>query len=180
MEDMSIPAASPHTPFKWIESAGGPFVIVPAVSAHAWRGVEGEDYEEACAVEDYLGQTAFGPESEKTPAIVVADEPLPATFLPDLRCVLQWSYAPSEQELIDGARSSFPDIDDWHQGPMLEVQGQLIMFDATIPGESLGEEEKLYLSLPPGTYQLQSADFEVGEEVAGRLHAMRVLDPTRS
>lgn len=180
MEDMGTPAELPHHPTKWIESAGGPFVIVHTASGHTWRGVEGDDYDEACLVEDYLGQVEFGPATQKVTGIVVADEPMPATFLPDLQCILQWSYAPSEQALIDGARRSFNGIEDWHQGPVIEVHDQLIMFDATIPGNSLEEVEMLLVSLPAGTYQFQSADFQVGDDVAGRLHAIRPRNPHHS
>ncbi|MEU9498472.1 Imm21 family immunity protein [Streptomyces sp. NPDC048196] len=180
MERMDTPPASAHNPTKWIESTGGPFVLLPATHALDWQGIEGDDYDAACLVEDYLGRVEFGPEDQKVPGIVVADEPLPTTFLPDLQCFLQWSYAPSEQALVDGARSSFHDIDDWHQGPALDVQDQLIVFDATVPGHSLEEAETLPVSLPAGSYRFHTADFEVGDDVAGRLHALRPLDPHRS
>ncbi|MGG2464406.1 Imm21 family immunity protein [Streptomyces sp. RGM 3693] len=177
---METPAESVHSPTKWIESTGGPFVIVPAPHAAVWQGIEGDDYDEACLVEDYVGRVEFGPAAQKVPGIVVADEPLPATFLPDLQCLLQWSYAPSEQALIDGARRSFDGIDNWHQGPVLDVHDPLIMFDATIPGNSLEQAETLSVSLPTGSYQFHTADFEIGDDVAGRLHAIRPLDPYRS
>ncbi|BDM69390.1 hypothetical protein HEK616_28770 [Streptomyces nigrescens] len=180
MEGMDTPVEAASNPAKWIESTGGPFVIVSATHAALWRGIEGEDYDEACLVEDYLGRVEFGPAAQKVPGIVVADEPLPATFLPDLQCLLQWSYAPSAEALIDGAHSSFDRIDDWHQGPVLDIHGQLIMFDATVPGHSLEQAETLPVPLPAGSYQFHTADFEVGDDVAGRLHAIRPLNPHRS
>ncbi|MFE3650677.1 Imm21 family immunity protein [Streptomyces sp. NPDC059152] len=176
-DGMDTPAERGNHPTKWIESTGGPFVIVPAAHAADWQGIEGEDYDEACLVEDYLGRVEFGPAERKVPGIVVADEPLPATYLSDLQCLLQWSCAPSEQALIDGARSSFEGIDDWHRGPVLDVHDQLIMFDATAPGHSLEQGETLPVSLPAGSYRFHTADFEVGGDVAGRLHAIRPLDP---
>ncbi|MFB6440147.1 Imm21 family immunity protein [Streptomyces sp. NPDC056411] len=180
MEGMESPVEAANNPTKWIESTGGPFVIVSDAHAALWQGIEGDDYDEACLVEDYLGRVEFGPDAQKVPAIVVADEPLPATFLSEFQCVLQWSYAPSEEVLIDGARSSFDRIDDWHQGPALDVHGQLIMFDATVPGHSLEQVEVLPISLPAGRYQFYTADFEVGDDVAGRLHAVRPRHPHHS
>ncbi|MGH3312413.1 MAG: Imm21 family immunity protein [Streptomyces sp.] len=168
--------ANPHNPsqdkLRWIESAGCPFIIVNSLQAHGWRGVEGEDYEAACLVEDYLCRVDVGLRGS---GIVVADEPLPATFLPELSCVLQWSYAESDQILIDGAKKSFADIEDWEPGPIIDATGELVMFDASIPGGSLAQDDILSISLRPGTYQFSTADFEVDEETAGRLHSIRAL-----
>ncbi|XTZ14884.1 hypothetical protein ACQSSU_26015 [Micromonospora echinospora] len=44
------------------------------------------------------------------------------------------------------------------------------MFDAVVPGDSLRPDEMLLIALPPGRYQMATADFTVGNDVCGRLH----------
>lgn len=39
----------------WIESAGGPLVVLPLSKMPLRRGIETEDYADACKVEDYAG-----------------------------------------------------------------------------------------------------------------------------
>lgn len=157
---------------KWIESEGGPYIVVPASLVPAWQGVEGDDYDAACEIDDYLGLVTFGT-GNKAVGLVVADEPLPATFLPDLASVLQWSYAPSDAALVNAAQASVDSIAQWHPGPQLDITEPLVMFDATIPGASVTDEEQLRLSPPHGRVQFHTADFESGADIAGRLHTIR-------
>nr|WP_279637270.1 Imm21 family immunity protein [Corallococcus sicarius] len=82
----------------WIESAGGPLVMMPLSVRAAWKGVRGEDYREACAVEDSLGSLAR-PWGD---VLVLGDEPLRTAvlFRPDGPCLLRWMHAPDERRLL--------------------------------------------------------------------------------
>ncbi|MDX3228717.1 Imm21 family immunity protein [Streptomyces sp. ME19-01-6] len=163
----------PRERFHWIESSGGPLVVLPVSHVPGWLGSYGADFDATCEVEEYLGLVRVGaPEREKT-GLVVADEPLPATYIPDLRCVLQWQYAPSESALVSAARQSIEGPLDWQEGPLFELREPVLMFDAAASGGSLTSEESLDLSLPPGRYECFTADYSRGSDVSGRLHQFR-------
>ncbi|RZT81440.1 immunity protein 21 of polymorphic toxin system [Micromonospora violae] len=154
----------------WIESAGGPFVALSASELQYWTGSSGSDYDDACEVDDYLGLLRWGQGARRGIALVVGDEPLPTTFLPDIGCLLQWQYAPSDADLIAAARSAFDAGLRWEEGPIYEFADRLVLIDAAATAESLDRNEMLDLPLVPGRYQCSSAGFSEGGEVAGRLH----------
>jgi hypothetical protein len=100
-------------PLTWIESNGGPLVVLPRALLAAWRGTDdplpGEaieatfrwnpggvatDYDRACDVRDYAGVIAVG----SGEALVLADEPLPTTWLPGHRggVFVRWRFGPDE------------------------------------------------------------------------------------
>ncbi|WP_327234770.1 immunity 21 family protein [Streptomyces sp. NBC_01317] len=161
---------------RWIESSGGPFVVLPASRLTHWLGSNGSDYEAACEVEEYLGLVRVGaPELEAT-GLVVADEPLPAVYIPDLKCVLQWQYAPSESALVSAARRSIEGVLDWQVGPVFDIRDRVVMFDAAASGETLEASEMLELPLPPGKYECFTADYSEGRDTAGRLHQFRPVN----
>ncbi|WP_353962866.1 MULTISPECIES: Imm21 family immunity protein [unclassified Streptomyces] len=162
--------------FRWIESSGGPFVILPVSCLPDWLGSYGEDYDAACEVEEYLGLVRAGTPGSTEEGLVVADEPLPATYIPDLKCVLQWQYASSENELVSAARRSIAGPLDWQRGPQFELRDRLVMFDASASGESLEENEKLELPLTPGRYECFTADYSSGSDISGRLHQFRPIE----
>ncbi|MFI6231371.1 Imm21 family immunity protein [Micromonospora echinospora] len=156
---------------RWIESSGGPFVVLPASQRSVWSGGDGPDYDMACEVDDHLGLVQSAAQSEAL-ALVVADEPLTSAFVDDIGAVLQWQYAPSDEALLSAARHSVESL-DWVAGPTLDVPGELVMFDAVVPGNSLRPDETLLIALPPGRYRTATADFAVGADVCGRLHRFR-------
>ena len=69
--------------------------MMPLSVRAAWKGVSGEDYREACAVEDSLGSLAR-PWGD---VLVLGDEPL----RPDGPCLIRWMYAPDKKRLLEVA-----------------------------------------------------------------------------
>lgn len=160
---------------RWIESSGGPFVVLSLSCVNSWLGSDGADYDAACEVVEYLGLVRTGGLEGPGVGLVVADEPLPAAYISDLQCVLQWQYAPSGDALVSAARRSVEGPLDWQIGPQFEIRDQMVMFDAAASGESLDANEVLDIPLTPGIYECFTADFLYDSDVSGRLHQFRPI-----
>ncbi|MFF8029244.1 Imm21 family immunity protein [Streptomyces sp. NPDC007896] len=60
---------------EWIESGGGPLIVIPEASLSAWRGAGGddwEDYDRACDVDGHVGLIAVG----QSRALVLGFDPV--------------------------------------------------------------------------------------------------------
>ncbi len=99
---MESSAPGPKNAIDWVESTGGPLVLVPRRHASKWRGIETDDYIDACAVDSYLGVVSR-PWGE---AVVLGDEALRTTAITRGADVLlvRWMYAPSSDALTEAAR----------------------------------------------------------------------------
>ncbi|MFD9409780.1 Imm21 family immunity protein [Streptomyces sp. NPDC059989] len=56
----------------WLETEGGPFIVVPRAALPHWSGPEG-DYDRACEVIDFVGVLELPDGAE---ALALGDEPL--------------------------------------------------------------------------------------------------------
>src|SRR5688500_9199880 len=87
---------------RWIESAGGPLIALPETLRDRWRGIENDDYDTACTVEDYLGVVArpWGN------VLVLNDEPLSTAIVaaPNELLLVRWVCAPDEEALLTTVR----------------------------------------------------------------------------
>lgn len=86
---------------KWIESAGGPLVVVPRAVRGNWKGIDADDYKEACEVAEYLGLLT----REWGPVLVLGDEPMRTAVVQrtEGQAIVRWMYAPTEEQLMDAA-----------------------------------------------------------------------------
>jgi hypothetical protein len=91
---------------RWIESDGGPLVMLARSHADSWRGVMGGDYAEAYATEGYTGvvKRAWGD------VVVLNDEPLSTAVIerPEGPAIVRWIHAPEEALLLKVARGFNP------------------------------------------------------------------------
>src|SRR5947209_6469559 len=95
---------------NWIESAGGPLILIPRAVLGQWGGASlqtpmvGDDYGRACAVRDYLGKI---PVSDSF-ALVLGDTPDRNTVLEiePGTAILRWGYADSEEQILDAVRTN--------------------------------------------------------------------------
>lgn len=73
----------------WVQSAGGPLIVVPESSVNAWGGVTKsgavlggpggrDDYDRACEIDGLAGVITVG--ADDADAIVLADEPATTCF----------------------------------------------------------------------------------------------------
>lgn len=90
--------AAPIPMPRWIESAGGPLVVVPAASRACWMGASSRDYGDACVVDEYLGLLSL----DWGAVLVLGDEPLRTTVVPrpEGPAIVRWLHAPAAEELL--------------------------------------------------------------------------------
>lgn len=143
-----------------------------------WTGHRG-DYQQACEVDTATGIVHFGDHVRQRTAIVLWDEPLRTTYLPDHKAFVQWLYSDSEDELIQMVDSQIP-LTVWEGGPSIEVRDRIVLFDAATPGVELISSESLAIQLECGIYRIRTADVESGNRQGARVHQLcRVSDLDR-
>lgn len=169
---------------NWIDSSGGPLLLLPAGLLESWQGIDAPegrvihtesqwdpdgpatDYDRACDVEGYLGKIDVGGGH----ALVLGDEPMATTFLEtdEGGILVRWFQADSEEELLTAVRNldSPPETEEadflqWTEGPLL-------LFDSACPGAEV-EEDRLVVDLPPGTYLVDAGRVELNETTAAVL-----------
>ncbi|GIF48799.1 beta-phosphoglucomutase-like phosphatase (HAD superfamily) [Asanoa ferruginea] len=153
----------------WIDSTGGPLVVVPTSVLPQWRGTgayflansdsdDWGDYGRACAVNGYAGLIPVG----DVQALVLADEPAATTYLADRRAFVRWIHARSEEELI-GLVPQAIEAAAWEPVGEWVVTEPVEMLDSALAGT---EEPRLAITVAPGTYQVRSAYIAPDQETA--------------
>ncbi|MFG3182139.1 Imm21 family immunity protein [Streptomyces nigra] len=94
-----------HSSPVWVESMGGPLIVIPASVVAAWRGCTEsgvmaggatvpDDYDRACEVDDLAGVITVGENGAQ--ALVLAGEPATSCYLPERRASRTgWPWVPS-------------------------------------------------------------------------------------
>ncbi|MFD9359515.1 Imm21 family immunity protein [Streptomyces sp. NPDC060031] len=150
----------------WLETEGGPFIVVPRTALPHWSGTEG-DYDRACEVMEFVGVLALPDGAE---ALVLGDEPLSTAYLPEYRVLVRWCYAQSEDGVADVIRAGLPTA-EWEEGPVLSTTGELVMFDAAYFGTEVGTlTDSTALELGAGLYRVDSASVEPNSSTSFRVH----------
>ncbi|MFD3329499.1 Imm21 family immunity protein [Streptomyces sp. NPDC058701] len=150
----------------WLETEGGPFIVVPRTALLHWSGTDG-DYDRACEVMDIVGVLAL---SDGAEALVLGDEPLSTAYLPEHRVLVRWCYAESEDAVADIIRAGLPTT-DWEEGPVLSTTGELLLFDAAYFGSEAGTlTASTVLELAAGRYRVDSASIEPNDLTSFRVH----------
>jgi hypothetical protein len=94
--------------------------------------------------------------------------------------IVRWMYAESEEGVLRAVRSVPEDV--WEATPHRACVGRggLLLFDSAYPGDSLpntcGDGANvpwLEVAIPPGTYQVDTADYEPDESARLILHRFR-------
>jgi len=139
---------------KWIESAGGPLILMPKSLLPQWGGASretplvGDDYGRACAVTDYLESLPVGAGT----ALVLGDSPdRTCAFESSLgMALLRWGCADSEELLLAAAKKSIATAEVLETLIYEVTEPELVLFDSVYSG--IGAEEFLKLRLEPGEY----------------------------
>jgi hypothetical protein len=148
---------------KWIETTGGPHVLIPQELVVNWKGVTGwfdnadlrdqSDYARACRVSGWLGVVSCGTGS----AVVLSGDVGRVAWLPEAQCFIQWIAGDGENYILDVARNgrllgalSSSDTEEltFSTGP----SGTMHLFDSSESAEA---------STPDG----QTVDFSPGQKV---------------
>jgi hypothetical protein len=175
---------------RWIDSGGGPLLLVPGELRLAWRGTDipeepvvsrfrwagpgtpATDYDRACDVEGYVGIIPVGGGT----ALVLGDAPHSTAWWP-LRSgggiLVRWEYAPSE-ERVEAALEELSGLAWEETGLTFRAGAEPVwLFDSAYAGRRA--EECGYLTIPQvrGTYQIAMAWHHPDEETALLLHWLR-------
>ncbi|MDA2810510.1 Imm21 family immunity protein [Nocardiopsis sp. RSe5-2] len=167
-------------PLEWVESMGGPLVVVPVSALPAWSGgtMSGilmggdvlDDYDRAMAVDDLAGIVSVGGGAGR--ALVLGDGPDPGCYLPEHRAFLRWCGAESESRLRSAAEEVLADpATSWDECGTWVTDGPAVLMDAAVPGTELdtaypdeGMPEQAPVPLPPGRWRVRATQTEADPE----------------
>ncbi|MEV0645159.1 Imm21 family immunity protein [Phytomonospora sp. NPDC050363] len=139
---MTEPMPSPI----WVDSLGGPLIVLPATLLPDWRGSAAEDepadadddYERACAVDEYAAAIPVG-DGE---GLVLGDEPAMTCYLPEHRAFLRWIAADSETDLFARAAEVLADpTATWQDCGMWATDGPAVLMDSVYAGPELATRD---------------------------------------
>lgn len=165
--------------WKWIDSTGGPLVLMAKDTVRTWLGVLGSssavsdsrsDYEIACSVDDYVGLIF----SNEAPVIVLDQEPLLTTWCSNgasegiiVRCV--WA---DDLQRAEAAFSRFDSLATWERSDVVAdfPSGELVLFDSSASGREL--DDKIEVKLEPGRYMIETLSFDADSAIRLLLHRL--------
>ncbi|WP_429417655.1 Imm21 family immunity protein [Nocardia sp. GAS34] len=151
--------------YQWIETTGGPQILIPQSARSAWRGVPEAfdpdhrdtwgDYGLACSVSTYIGIV----EHSGVEVLVLGDMAAPTTYIQDMRMLVRWYGADSEKELLAAANRSASNrqLDEqltWN------VAGPVEFFNSALDGATVSVNSRLSISLDRGRYRVSAAYFD--------------------
>jgi hypothetical protein len=167
------PIATDQNSLKWLESTGGPLVLIEQAFLPYWHGYEPintgvTDYERACKIADYLGTIKVGPGY----GVVLGEEPFSTTWWqPDENragLLVRWVYADNEAEVLEAVRSV--STNKWLTMD-IEIEmgaGDLVLFDSASAGSAI--DSSITIRLTPGTYRAQTLHYNPNENISLILH----------
>lgn len=133
----------------WVQSMGGPLIVVPASALDQWGGctedgviVGGtdtpDDYDRACEVEGWAGVISVG---AGACALVLADEPATTCYLPEHNIFLRRLAADSDAELLEAAEAVLNEPSgEWEDCGIWETDGAAVLMDSAEAGADLDVE----------------------------------------
>ncbi|MFE7507291.1 Imm21 family immunity protein [Promicromonospora sp. NPDC057488] len=145
---------------RWLESTGGPMVVLPAEATAAWSGYRGPDYDLACSVYD-IGMVDVVGAGRTFSALSLSGEPMSTAWSADLGCVVQWRWAEDEDDLLRTIRSSWNGL-RWDAVGSVDWQGGARMFDAATPGDELTSDEFVEWSIGDRGVSVMVAEVDEG------------------
>ena len=143
---------------RFVESLGGPLIVVSAAHAPAWNGtcdaagnvIFGTapcDYDRACAANDGIIDVDAGK------ALVLAT-PDTSAFVRRERgaLIVRWVGADDAETLISAALALGNDDFDTEIGVLAHTGGELWLFDSTAHGKTLASDARAAVTLAAGDY----------------------------
>ena|SRR5437868_2730474 len=141
---------------NWIESAGGPLILIPRAALGQWGGASlqtpmvGDDYERACAISDYVGKINLG----NSVALVLGDTPDSTTVLETElgTALLRWRYADSEEQVLDSVRTKLKKAGTIQDLDYEVQESDHVLIDSAWSGTDF--EDSLEVRLDVGAYRV--------------------------
>ncbi|MER6105314.1 Imm21 family immunity protein [Streptomyces sp. NPDC001832] len=156
----------------WVESEGGPMIVVEESLRRLWGGYTNSNYENACEVEGYAGLVPFGEPSAPGSGLAINDIPAPTAFMEEFRAIVQWISSSSDARFVEVVRGGIEFVGTWVDGPVVQVNGPLAVFDAALPGTEALADELLLVEIEPAVYRLRTADIESDAGTCARVHKL--------
>ncbi|MFJ9917801.1 Imm21 family immunity protein [Streptomyces rubiginosohelvolus] len=172
--------ASDHSTV-WVESLGGPLIVVPVSALTSWGGctksglmagdaTAPDDYDRVCAVDELAGVIPLNEDGAQ--ALVLADEPATSCYLPQHRAFLRWLAADSEAGLRAAADTALADpATVWEECGTWASDGPAVLMDSAEAGSDLGIEypgggmpSEAPVSLPANRWRVRATQTKVDEE----------------
>ncbi|WP_405922589.1 Imm21 family immunity protein [Streptomyces sp. NBC_00035] len=161
-------------PLAWVQSMGGPLIVVPVSALNQWGGSTKEgtlagsgavvdDYDRACEVDDFAALIEIG--SSGAQALLLADEPATSCYLEEHQVFLRRLAADSEADLLAAAEAVMTDPStEWEDCGMWQTDGPAILMDSAEAGADLNVEypnggglpEQAHVPLPPGRWTVRA------------------------
>jgi hypothetical protein len=181
----------PDSKLKWIDSLGGPLLLIPGRLLNHWEGSDpptggriieakfradpsgpATDYDRACDVKEYLGLIDVGPGV----GLVLGDEPAQTAWWPFASerggILVRWIAADDEQSVIQHLKNlpltRFP-------MPILSMmvpEGPLILFDSAFPGHRIDQGYSAQIKLPPQLYGVATWVYSEADKISLILHKL--------
>lgn len=188
---MSVNSAHTSNGLRWVESEGGPLLLLADDLLGFWEGVRRPsrfrnveadfrwstetgptDYDRACDVNAYLGLIEVGPGY----GLVLGDAPLRTTWFGDGQqtggCFVRWIQAHSDADVRQAMASDLSML-RWVTEIALDVEAvPLVLFDSGLPGDQIGEDA-FRMRLARGRYVMSTAEYSGDNDVQLLLHAVR-------
>ncbi|MFF9361946.1 Imm21 family immunity protein [Streptomyces griseoluteus] len=177
----STAADASHTSPVWVESMGGPLIVIPVSALAAWHGctetgvmagdaTAADDYDRAGAVDDLAGVITVGENGAQ--ALVLADEPATSCYLPGHRAFLRWLAADSEAGLKAAAEAVLADpAIEWAECGTWVSDGPAVLMDSAEAGSELsieypgrGVPDQAPVLLPAGIWRVRASHTKADEE----------------
>jgi hypothetical protein len=161
---------------EWIQSGGGPLVLVAEADLPRWFGgdaVAGEsltDYDHACAVAEYIQPITVRDIS----VVVIGEEPdaTSVTVFDGLTYWVRWRWAPNEDEVWEALSAANLAALDWKAEGEFEASAERYrLFDSAFPGAE--SKEFRVVAFEAGRYVIETAVFEPSGEINLMLHRFR-------
>ncbi|MGY1550015.1 Imm21 family immunity protein [Streptomyces sp. MN6] len=163
-----------HADLAWVQSMGGPLIVIPASAVDQWGGctedgliVGGtevpDDYDRACDVEGWAGIVDVGAAAS---GLVLADEPATTCYLSEQTVFVRWLAADSDAELLAAARDVLNDpATDWEDCGIWETDGPAVLLDSAVAGADLAVEypdqgglpEQAQIPVPAGRWSVRAS-----------------------
>lgn len=168
---------------KWIDTAGGPLILISDKSYNLWSGIlkrnsyldgkiedaddflnsDETDYGKACLVQDYLGIVDIGDDT----VLVLGDAPLLTTVLHSAGnsvVMARWDYGENE-ELVDHYLKTIDlsSIDNWEFALTFKLStDRQYLFDSACSASMLdnGNNDCLSLNMKQGDYKIWTSIYE--------------------
>ncbi|GIM93211.1 hypothetical protein Ato02nite_050040 [Paractinoplanes toevensis] len=157
----------------WVNSLGGPLIVVPASALADWHGclesglvVAGgdvrDDYDRACEIDGLAGMLAVGERGRQ--GLVLADEPAMTCYLPERRAFLRWLAADSQADLFNAADTVLADpATVWEECGEWETDGPAVLMDSVNAGSELGipypdggKPDHALISIPAAVWRVRA------------------------